>query len=182
MPALPVQDYLDYDGSKPLPDTIVATQKEMRDAFFDDYMKWKNAGVGIDIYSDVGFPVETNFFSAVIADGNGLRDWDGPFPLKDVAPTITDKRLLAEVEGDAAQKNKDGVTTDIDRNVYSGLTDLKKHNPLDDARASAYSFHRAERELEQAIVANYAAGTEIAEGKATAIASIKKEDLSIAKA
>ena len=40
-----------------------------------------------------------------------------PYPLKDIS-TIVD--------------------IDIDRAIESGMTELRKHNPLDDARASVY--------------------------------------------
>jgi hypothetical protein len=42
----------------------------------------------LEIWGDVVFPVETNFFSACVADGGGSRDWTAPCPLLDVASVL----------------------------------------------------------------------------------------------
>lgn len=42
----------------------------------------------LELWGDVVWPVEANFFSAMIADGEGGRDWDGPCPILDVASVL----------------------------------------------------------------------------------------------
>lgn len=88
------------------------TDRELRDAFFDFYMKHKDTA---DVWADVIFPVETNFLSAIVADSPSEREWVMPYPLKDIS-----------VE----------VSVRIDRVRYSGLSNLTPHNPLHDAMAS----------------------------------------------
>jgi len=90
------------------------TDRELRDAFYDFYMKHKETA---EIWSDCNFPVETNFLSEIVKDDFEGRQWTMPYPLKDIS-TIVD--------------------IDIDRAIESGMTELRKHNPLDDARASVY--------------------------------------------
>lgn len=90
------------------------TDRELRDAFYDFYMRNKDTA---EIWSDCNFPVETNFLSAIVNDDLEGRQWTMPYPLKDIS-TIVD--------------------IDIDRAIESGMTELRKHNPLDDSRASAY--------------------------------------------
>ena len=113
------------DATK-LPNEIVLTTKELRDKFYETYMRWKAKDTKenpVEFWSDVNFPVETNFLSAVVADGNGDRDWKMPYPLHDVA---------------------NDVHVDINRANYSGLVGLREHNPLDDSLASLYSLHNHE--------------------------------------
>ena len=88
------------------------TDKELRDSFFEFYLKHKDTS---DIWSDVNFPVETNFLSAIVNDNITERQWSMPYPLKD-ASTLID--------------------ISIDRCVECGIEGLRKHNPLDDSRAS----------------------------------------------
>ena len=63
----------------------VETDKELRDKFYEFYMKHKDS---CDIYSDVNFPVETNFLSAVVADDLEGRQWNMPYPLLDIANIV----------------------------------------------------------------------------------------------
>lgn len=121
-----MQQTVETLSSASLPDEIVLTTEELRNKFFQTYLKWKKEGA--EIWSDVNFPVETNFLSAVVKDGNGSRDWDMPFPLKDISTL---------------------VNANIKRNEYSNLPDLREHNPLDDSLASAWSLHRFEVEQAQ---------------------------------
>lgn len=89
------------------------TARELRDSFYAFYMKHKDAA---EIWCDCSYPVETNFLNAVVNDDIKNREWTMPYPLKDIS-TIVD--------------------INIDRAVECGISGLKKHNPLDDARASA---------------------------------------------
>lgn len=109
---------------KAFPEQVVLTIKELRDKFYEIYMKWKKEGA--EFWSDVNYPVETNFLHALILDGNGARDWEMPYPLRDLSAF---------------------VAVEVDRNEYSGLPGLRKHNPLDDSLASAYALYKYETEL-----------------------------------
>lgn len=95
------------------------TDKELREAFFSFYIKHKETS---EIWSDVNFPVETNFLHAIVNDAPNEREWSMPYPLKD-ASTIID--------------------INIDRCAECGLSNLRKHNPLDDSRASVYLLLKA---------------------------------------
>ena len=86
--------------------------KELRDKFFEFYVKHKD---NAQIWSDVNFPVETNFLSAIVADSPEDRQWAMPYPLMDASWL---------------------VNIDIDRVEACGIEGLRKHNPLDDSRAS----------------------------------------------
>lgn len=90
----------------------VAFNRMLRDEFLKFYLQHKDT---CEIWSDVNFPVETNFLSAIVADDPDGRQWMMPYPLFDLASLLH---------------------TDVDRNEYSGLSGLRKHHPLDDARAS----------------------------------------------
>lgn len=89
------------------------TDKELRDSFFNFYLKHKETA---EIWSDVNFPVETNFLHSILNDSPKDREWLMPYPLKDMSTLID---------------------VDIDRHTECGITNLRKHNPLDDSRASA---------------------------------------------
>lgn len=86
----------------------------LRESFYAFYMKHKETA---EIWSDCNFPVETNFLSEIVNDAPKIREFEMPYPLKDIS-TIVD--------------------INIDRVKECGIKDLRKHNPLDDARASAY--------------------------------------------
>jgi hypothetical protein len=88
------------------------TDLELRNKFYDFYLKYKNT---CEIWSDCNFPVETNFLGLVALDDFENRQWMMPYPLKDVS-TIVD--------------------INIDRMAECGVTELRKHNPLDDSIAS----------------------------------------------
>lgn len=88
------------------------TSLELRTAFYDFYMKHRDTS---EIWSDCNFPVETNFLSAIVNDDPNQRQWNMPYPLKDIS-TIVDVNI---------DRNKD-------------FPNLRKHHPLDDSIASLY--------------------------------------------
>ena len=92
------------------------TLEELRSRFFLFYIKHKET---CDIYSDVNFPVETNFLSALVQDDLSAREFQMPYPLYDIV---------------------NYVPIEIDRIAESGLANLRKHHPFDDALASAICF------------------------------------------
>lgn len=89
------------------------TDLELRSAFYGFYMKHKETS---EVWSDCNFPVETNFLTAVVNDDIQTRQWNMPYPLKDIS-TLVD--------------------INIDRTgTYPG--ELRKHNPTDDSIASLH--------------------------------------------
>jgi hypothetical protein len=90
------------------------TDRELRDTFFNFYLKHKETA---EVWSDVCFPVETNFLHSIVNDAPTEREWLMPYPLYDVS-TLVD--------------------VGIDRFAECGIHGLRKHNPLDDSRASVY--------------------------------------------
>lgn len=104
---------------------VCMSDLELRNRFFEFYMKHKDS---CDIYSDVNYPVETNFLAAVVADDLESREWLMPYPLYDIAMS---------------------VDIDIDRcEKYQKETgkSLRKHNPTDDSIASLYCwFHQKKK-------------------------------------
>lgn len=88
------------------------TDRQLRDLFFAFYLKHKETA---EIWSDVNFPVETNFLHAIVNDAPTEREWSMPYPLFD-ASTLID--------------------VNIDRCEQCGIDGLRKHNPLDDSIAS----------------------------------------------
>lgn len=101
-----------------------ASRRQLRDAFWEFWMKHKDETLCI---ADVGAPVESSLFRACVEDDLETRQWNGPYPLHEVATAL----LCA------------GVDPDIDRVAYSGLSGLTKHNPVDDAVASAHCWIKA---------------------------------------
>lgn len=85
----------------------------LREEFYQFYMKHKDT---CNVWVDCGFPVETNFLSQIVKDKPEEREWTMPYPLRDISTMIN---------------------IEIDRNELSRLPNLRKHNPLDDAKASA---------------------------------------------
>lgn len=94
----------------------VETDKELRDQFWDFYIKHKDTSY---IWSDVAYPVETNFLESIFNDDREKREFEMPYPLLDVSSH---------------------VNVNIDRNEFTNIKGLRKHHPFDDAKASAYSL------------------------------------------
>jgi hypothetical protein len=101
------ENVLPYTQSMP----TCETDRELRDAFFDFYMRHKDTS---DIWCDAGFPVETNFLSAVAQDDIKNRGFAMPFPLKDISTLVDVHNRKEECE----------------------YLDLRTHHPLDDSIAS----------------------------------------------
>ena len=92
------------------------TNLEMRTAFWNFHTKWKDKA---DVWADVVFPVEANFLIQVAKDDIANREFEMPYPLRDISNFI-----------------------DISENriELSGLKNLKPHNPKDDSLASAIAL------------------------------------------
>lgn len=126
IPALLPYVNVDLESLDPnsLPDTVVRTNREMRERFYSIYMKYKK--MNAEFWSDVNFPVETNFLSAIVKDGNGSRDFEMPYPLYDLANFLE---------------------VGINRIAYCDLPELQAHNPLSDATTILYALQKIENEL-----------------------------------
>lgn len=90
---------------------------ELRNAFWSAWGTWNKAGA--ILVADCGWPVEHRFLAACIDDEPAERNWQGPYPLHDLASII-----LAQ-GGDPLATNE--------RNP----DELPLHHPLSDARQSA---------------------------------------------
>lgn len=106
----------------PLPITD-RTIHEVRDAFWLIWLKWKDKNTAI--VADCAWPVEAKFMIACVNDRSKEREWQGPYPLHELAsflvaagkdPLVISKRLPNE---------------------------LPAHNPLNDARHSARQLTEA---------------------------------------
>lgn len=89
----------------------------LREQFWSEWLNWKD--VGAILVADCAWPVEARFLAACVDDEHNKREWQGPYPLHDLATF----RLAAGLDPLA--------TTDR-------LPDeLPVHDPLADARQSA---------------------------------------------
>jgi hypothetical protein len=114
------ENVLPHLGNMP----VVQTNIELREAFYKFYMKHKDTCV---IYSDVNYPVETNFLTAVVNDNLSEREFIMPCPLMDIANVnnIDIDRIKFYEKKNAFYIAQSPATRK-----------LRKHNPLDDAIAS----------------------------------------------
>ena len=94
---------------------------EVRAAFWIDWLHWR--GEGAQLWADCAWPVEARFLIACIEDNHGSREWNGPYPLHDIA-------TLALAAGSDPLKT-------WNRNP----DELPAHSPLMDARQSARILH-----------------------------------------
>jgi hypothetical protein len=108
-----VENVLPHLGGMPTCNTL----RELRDSFYEFYMKHKDT---CEIWSDCNFPVETNFLSQVVSDNPKEREFNMPYPLKDIC-SIVDISV-----------NRDEIYTSETGNK------VNKHNPLYDSLASGY--------------------------------------------
>jgi hypothetical protein len=94
------------------------SRRALRDAFWNFWIKHKEGAICI---ADIGNPVESGLIRACIEDDLENRQNLGPYPLHELATM-----LLAK-----------GVDDNVDRFDFSETLSLIKHNPIDDAYASA---------------------------------------------
>jgi len=102
------------------------TRKQMRNAFWDFWMKHKDSCICI---SDFGVPVESGFFKQCVLDDLENRQWNAPYPLHEVETLLIAK----------------GVEPDTSRIKYSEVNydAVKQHNPIDDAYVSGLCWIKA---------------------------------------
>lgn len=93
----------------------VKTLVELRTQFYDFMQKHKHHA---EFWSDVNFPVETNFLASIVKDNEGARQWNMPYPLRDASnflhPDIDRSQLAYKISG----------------------INFEKHNPTHDSIAS----------------------------------------------
>lgn len=93
------------------------TPRQVRQVFWETWQRCKEAGALL--VADCAWPVEARFLAACVDDDPGPREWEGPYPLHDLASIILAKG------GDPL-----ATTERMER-------ELPIHDPLADARQSA---------------------------------------------
>jgi hypothetical protein len=100
-------------------DRLHISERDMRLSFWQEYRQYLKQYPNLLLAADVPWPVKANFLTACIRDNLPDREWQGPYPILDIASVLAAKGL------DPLQK--------FDR--YPD--ELPEHNPLADARQSA---------------------------------------------
>lgn len=81
-----------------------ADPREVRSAFWAKWLEWKAQGAVL--VADCCWPVEARFLAACVDDDPAAREWEGPYPLHDLAsvllavgrdPLATNERLTNEL-------------------------------------------------------------------------------------
>jgi hypothetical protein len=93
------------------------TKYHLRNAFWHEWRHW--ADKGAVLVADCAWPVEANFLRACVKMNHAEREWQGPYPLHDLASV-----LLA-------------IGTDAMAVTERMPDELPSHHPLMDARQSA---------------------------------------------
>lgn len=103
----------------------------IREAFWSEWVKAKVKYDNLQMAVECGWPVEANFLSACVAEGFGDRNWEGPYPLLEIA-----SHMMA-------------AGMDPMRNYPRTPSELPAHNPLSDARLSARLMAEAIQKTKQ---------------------------------
>lgn len=93
------------------------TPAAVRRSFWAAWMRWKSEGAAL--FAECAWPVEARFLRDCIADDAPNREWQGPYPLHDVA-SIRFAARLDPLGTEPRQENE-----------------MPAHDPLADARQSA---------------------------------------------
>lgn len=93
------------------------TPRMVRDAFWQEWLQCK--ALGGELVADCAWPVEANFLRQCVNDDLPAREWQGPYPLHDLATL-----MLAKGQDPLATRER------LPR-------ELPAHHPLHDARQSA---------------------------------------------
>lgn len=104
----------------------MSTPRQVRDAFWDIWMRWKEHNTAM--VADCAWPVEARFLIMCVGDDASAREWQGPYPLHDLASVLM-----------AVGKDPLAITERLP-------SELPAHNPLNDARLSARQLTEALRE------------------------------------
>lgn len=90
---------------------------EVRNEFWSAWMRWKKEGA--ILVADCAWPVEAKFLAQCVSDDIHIREWNGPYPLHDLATML----LMKGVDPLRKFPRRDD--------------ELPEHNPINDARQSA---------------------------------------------
>ena len=101
------------------------TPRDVSEAFWHQWLIAKDSHPNIVMAAECGWPVEARFLNYCVDLGQGTRNWEGPYPLHEIASFM-------------AAAGMDPMAT------YDRLeNELTKHHPLADARQSARLLHEA---------------------------------------
>lgn len=95
----------------------------VRDKFWEEWMAWKAKGALM--FADCQWPVEARFLMQCVADDSQDRNWEGPYPLHDIA-TVCFMKGIDPLKINERLPNE-----------------LPFHHPLMDARQSARILREA---------------------------------------
>jgi hypothetical protein len=104
-----------------------ASPKELREMFWQQWLQWRQRGALLA--ADVAWPVEANFLRACVQDDPKTRNWQGPYPLLDIASVL----WVAGINPIQSHRRLDG--------------ELPAHDPLKDSAQSARLLREAVRKL-----------------------------------
>lgn len=99
------------------------SRTDLLNAFWAFWMAHKK---GADAVGDFDYPVETDLFRACVELDLSARQWEGPYPLHELATALL----------------KAGHDPHVDRREFCGRLDLVPHDPVDDALASALCWRK----------------------------------------
>lgn len=99
-----------------------ASPRTVRNRFWQDWLLMKERGAVL--VADCAWPVEARFLAACVDDDPEARQWQGPYPLHELASFMVAAGM-------------DPMAT------YDRLPDEPQHDPLGDARQSARLLIRA---------------------------------------
>lgn len=93
--------------------------REVRLAFWNHWKNCKSVYPSLVMAGECVWPVEANFLSACVADDGATRNWEGPYPLHEIA-SFMDAAGMDPMAG------------------YERLeSEMPRHHPLADARQSS---------------------------------------------
>lgn len=125
---------------------------EVRLDFWTQWERWRDR---VDLWADVGWPVESRFLAECVDDGrDGKRDMEGPYPLLDVETAL---RVIPS----ARREKEPGLVYPFPGDRFlaatgetwnGGMLDhVVRHDPLSDSYVSARRLYHGLRLLGEAM-------------------------------
>ena len=93
--------------------------RDVRLAFWKHWLAYKSKYPQLVMAAECAWPVEANFLSACVADDGTARNWEGPYPLHEIASYLVAAGMDPMASYDRLQ------------------SEMPKHHPLGDARQSS---------------------------------------------
>jgi hypothetical protein len=112
--------------------TSKLTGRDLRDFFWDSWHEAKSRYPGVVMAAECVWPVETNFLSACVADNPVQRQFEGPYPLHDIASIMMAAGMDPMATYERVHEEKD---------IYPA------HHPLGDVKHSAWCLNAALQRL-----------------------------------